>query len=130
MHVPLGRRAAPGSLQSPCPRAVDRPRSDQRRPNLGGCGPPPPPPAPPAPPPPPPRTSPPTATLLPTNTPTIPPSPTPTLTSTPGASPTPSAAPLPTDDPRAGINLSSPDYRDAFDVAFTWFEYSDATVAN
>ncbi|HKZ55963.1 MAG TPA: hypothetical protein VJ123_10815 [Anaerolineales bacterium] len=75
-------------------------------------------------------TSPPTATLLPTNTPTIPPSPTPTLTSTPGASPTPSAAPLPTDDPRAGINLSSPDYRDAFDVAFTWFEYSDDTVAN
>ncbi|GMR11646.1 MAG: hypothetical protein BMS9Abin28_2483 [Anaerolineae bacterium] len=49
-------------------------------------------------------------------------------------SPTPSNTPIPLEpgDPRAGLDLSDPDYVDDFSERFTWFEFSDpegATVA-
>lgn len=59
-------------------------------------------------------TPPPSATLIIT--------PSPTFTSTPdvSATPSPTAPPLPTDDPRYGINIASPHYRDVFDSQVTW----------
>jgi hypothetical protein len=68
-------------------------------------------------------TPPPSATLPP------PPSPTATLTVTPGSSPTPTVPPLPTEDPRYGLNLSQPDYVDAFTERFLWYEFSDPASA-
>jgi hypothetical protein len=67
--------------------------------------------------------------------PTIPPSATPiptitpTLTLTPTITPTPDPTSFPVDDPRYGLDLTAPDYVDAFSVAHTWFdEYRDSRV--
>jgi len=66
------------------------------------------------------RTPPPTVTSIPSPTQDLPPTPTASGTPTPGPSPTPTAPPLPAGDPRTGLNLSQPDYRDQFDNATTW----------
>jgi len=66
------------------------------------------------------RTPPPTVTSIPSPTEELPPSPTASLTPTPGPSPTPTAPPLPTADPRFGLDLSRPDYRDPFTMTTTW----------
>jgi hypothetical protein len=66
------------------------------------------------------RTPPPTVTSIPSPTQELPPSPTASLTPTPGPSPTSTAPPLPTADPRFGLDLSRPDYRDRFTVTTTW----------
>ncbi|MGD8554778.1 MAG: hypothetical protein PVJ32_05015 [Anaerolineales bacterium] len=69
--------------------------------------------------------------LLPTLPPSATPVPsiTPTLTLTPTITPTPGPTPLPPDDPRRGLDLSAPDYVDAFSVAHTWFyDYRDDRV--
>ncbi|NIM95120.1 MAG: hypothetical protein GTO18_15595 [Anaerolineales bacterium] len=52
-----------------------------------------------------------------------------TLTPTPGPSPTSTVPPLPTDDPRYGLNLAQPDYRDDFSNAFTWGTWVDETTS-
>jgi hypothetical protein len=36
---------------------------------------------------------------------------------------------LPSDDPRAELNLSVPDFEDSFSQQFTWFEFSDEETA-
>jgi hypothetical protein len=78
---------------------------------------------------PPSATPPPSQTTVPSATPTIPPSPTITETPTPGPSPSPTGPPLASDDPRYGLNLSVPDYRDDFSTRFKWFEFSDPQSA-
>lgn len=66
------------------------------------------------------RTPPPSATLPMTPTELPPPTATATDTPTPGPSPTPSPPPLPLGDPRTGLNLAMPDYRDNFSRSTTW----------
>jgi len=66
------------------------------------------------------RTPPPTVTSIPSPTQDLPPTPTASGTPTPGPSPTPTAPPLPVGDPRTGLNLSLPDYRDKFNNTTTW----------
>jgi hypothetical protein len=61
---------------------------------------------------------PPTSNPGPTQTPS--PSPAPSDTPTAGPSPTATAPPLPEGDPRSGLNLSRPDYRDDFSISTTW----------
>jgi hypothetical protein len=62
------------------------------------------------------------------------PTPEPSQTPEPTIETTPSSTPLPLapDDPRLGLNLSSPDYTDDFAVSGTWFQYpadfEDATI--
>ncbi len=65
-------------------------------------------------------TSPPTATIPVTATEFPLPTSTSTGTPTPGPSPTPSPPPLPPGDPRTGLNLSVPDYRDNFSRSTSW----------
>lgn len=65
-----------------------------------------------------------TSTVTPTVTPVA------TSTSTPGASPSPTSPPLPPDDPRTGLNLSVPDYRDDFSVAYKWIGPNDSDATN
>jgi hypothetical protein len=60
------------------------------------------------------RTPPPSATLI------LPPSPTVTPPATEGPSPTPPPPSLAPGDPRAGIDLAHPDYRDDFSNDLTW----------
>ena len=60
------------------------------------------------------HTPPPTATVIPSPTPTSTPSP------TTGPTPTPTIPVLPTSDPRYGLNLSAPSYRDDFSSHLTW----------
>lgn len=43
-----------------------------------------------------------------------------TATHTPGPSPSATPMPLPPGDPRTGLNLSAPDYRDGFENDLTW----------
>jgi hypothetical protein len=66
------------------------------------------------------RTTLPTATSIPSPTSILPPTPTASHTPTPGPSPTATAPPLPPGDPREGLNLSLPDYKDSFDTNTTW----------
>jgi hypothetical protein len=66
-------------------------------------------------------TLPPSPTSPPTATPIITPSPTPTDTATPGPIPSATLPELAPGDPRHGINLASPDYRDDFSSQNTWF---------
>jgi hypothetical protein len=72
----------------------------------------------------------PTRTPPPSATPII--SPSPTATPTPTIGPTPSASPppLPPGDPRTGLNLSMPDYRDDFANRLTWIGPSFAGATN
>jgi hypothetical protein len=58
--------------------------------------------------------------------------PTAEVTEEPEVSPTPSNTPVPLEpgDPRAGLNLSDPDYVDDFSQRFTWFEFSDPESAS
>ncbi len=65
-----------------------------------------------------------TSTVTPTETPIN------TSTPTPGASPSPTSLPLPPDDPRTGLNLSVPDYRDDFSIAYKWIGPNDADATN
>ncbi len=55
-----------------------------------------------------------------------------TVEPTASSEPTNTPFPLDPDDPRSGLNLSSPDYSDDFSVAGTWFQYpldfEDATI--
>ncbi len=71
----------------------------------------------------------PSPTTLPSATAMLPPTQTPTPTATSGPSPTPTYPPLPPDDPRQGLNLSSPDYLDNFDNRFTWYEFDYENIA-
>jgi len=73
---------------------------------------------------PPTATAPPSATIIPTATPTSPPTGTSTPTATSGPSPTPSPIPLAAGDPRQGLNLSVPEYKDDFSQRFLWYEFS------
>lgn len=68
------------------------------------------------------RTPPPSATVPVTPTDIPPPTPTPTDTPTPGPSPTPTAPELSPNDPRVGLNISLPDYRDDFGRDHVWGE--------
>lgn len=76
------------------------------------------------------RTPPPSATppVSPTETPL--PTPTATDTPTPGPSPTATAPVLPADDPRLGLNISLPDYRDDFSVDHLWGETITEVTTN
>ncbi len=65
-------------------------------------------------------TPPPTASQIPSPTQILPPTATPSDTPTPGPSPTATAPPLPPGDPRSGLNLSLPDYKDEFNISTTW----------
>jgi hypothetical protein len=76
------------------------------------------------------RTPLPTATSIPSPTPILPPTPTPSQTPTPGPSPTATAPPLPPGDPRDGLNLSLPDYKDSFDINTTWGGPNHEAAAN
>jgi len=62
----------------------------------------------------------PTATPPPTATPIITPSLAPTLSPTTGSTPTTTPLPLLPGDPRIGLNLTAPDYRDDFSNQLTW----------
>lgn len=64
------------------------------------------------------------STVTPTETPVN------TSTPTPGASPSPTSPALPPDDPRTGLNLSVPDYRDDFSIAYKWIGPNDADATN
>jgi len=66
------------------------------------------------------RTPPPTITPIPSSTQDLPPTPTASGTPTPGPSPTSTPPALPAGDPRTGLNLSQPDYRDPFNNSTTW----------
>lgn len=54
----------------------------------------------------------------------------PTETATPGPSPTPTIPVLPTDDPRFGLDISSPFYWDDFSKSFTWVEWVDEITSH
>ena len=60
-------------------------------------------------------------TSPPSATPIITPSPTPTDTATPGPSPSATLPELAPGDPRYGLNLAAPNYRDDFSDQYTWF---------
>jgi hypothetical protein len=62
----------------------------------------------------------PSLTPPPSATPILTPTATATATATPGASPTATLPPLPAGDPRTGLNLALPDYRDEFGNDLTW----------
>jgi len=72
----------------------------------------------------------PTATLVLSSTPNLPPTPTASNTPTPGPSPTATFPPLPSGDPRTGLNLSSPDYVDNFNLSTTWGGPYNEAAAN
>jgi hypothetical protein len=76
------------------------------------------------------RTPPPSATPIPIETELSEPSATPSDTPTAGPSPTATPPPLPPGDPRLGLNLSQPDYRDTFDTRFSWGETIDPSSTN
>jgi len=76
-----------------------------------------------------PPTAPPSATLPPPSTATSSPTATITLTPSPGPSASPTGPQLPPSDPRAGLNLSAPDYSDDFSTRFKWYEFSDPQAA-
>lgn len=71
-----------------------------------------------------------TEPLIATDTPTEEPSQ--TAQPTTPAEPTPTPLPLDPNDPRSGLNLSSPDFSDDFSIPGTWFQYpldfEDATI--
>lgn len=69
-------------------------------------------------------TAPPSATEPPPSTATFTPTSTITTTASPGPSPSPTGPQLPDDDPRHGLNLSTPDYLDDFSTHFKWGEFS------
>lgn len=73
---------------------------------------------------PPTRTPPPSATPIFTSTTT------PTTTPTLGPTPSATAFPLPPGDPRTGLNLSMPHYRDGFSNSLTWVGPSSAATEN
>lgn len=75
-------------------------------------------------------TLPPSTTPPPSATPIITPSLTPTESATPDLTPSATPPELASDDPRRGLNLSSPDYRDDFSVRFTWGEPSFGGATN
>jgi hypothetical protein len=75
-------------------------------------------------------TMPPTTTPPPSATPIITPSLTPTETATPDLTPSATLPELASDDPRRGLNLATPDYRDDFSVRFTWGEPSFGGATN
>lgn len=75
------------------------------------------------------RTPPPSATVPVTPTDVPRPTSTATETPTPGPSPTPTAPELSPNDPRVGLNISLPDYRDDFSRDHVWGEsITDATT--
>lgn len=76
------------------------------------------------------RTPPPSATVPVTPTEIPPPTPTPSATPTPGPSPTPTAPVLPPNDPRQGLNISDPDYRDNFSQDGLWGEFPSEVTTN
>ncbi|HET7010232.1 MAG TPA: hypothetical protein VFI11_05605 [Anaerolineales bacterium] len=71
-------------------------------------------------------TLPPSQTAPPSATPSVTPSPVPSDTPTTGPSPTETLPALPPDDPRTGLDLRTPDYRDGFAARFTWGEQAHA----
>jgi hypothetical protein len=80
-------------------------------------------------------TLPPSLTPLPSQTPipratdTLEPSPTISETPTEGTGPTSTPLPLAPDDPRTGLNLSVPDYKDGFSVPYKWIGPNDSASA-
>jgi len=76
------------------------------------------------------RTPPPSATVPVTPTEVPPPTHTPSATPTPGPSPTPTAPVLPPDDPRQGLNISDPNYRDNFSQDHLWGEHDYEVTSN
>jgi hypothetical protein len=76
-----------------------------------------------------PITVPPTFTPSPTAVANDTPSPTPTAEPTASSTPTATEESLPEEDPRSGLELSSPDYEDSFSQQFSFFEFSDEQTA-
>jgi len=76
------------------------------------------------------RTPPPSATVPVTPTEIPPPTHTPSATPTPGPSPTPTVPVLPPNDPRQGLNISDPDYRDNFSQDHLWGEHNYEVTTN
>jgi hypothetical protein len=71
----------------------------------------------------------PSLTPLPPDTATFTPTSTITTTPSPGPGPSPTGPVLAPDDPRHGLNLSVPDYRDDFSSHLKWGEFSDPDSA-